>query len=238
MSLPSKLTAGNLISWQAGLERHLERELEKRTKVALSRIKDQAMQLSLTSAFARSQWDLAVNDTLKAINLEDADLASELIDLQLGDDAYDTVINVMSLGSLQDNREDLINALNEALGLDTPSLLAAGGWISKLLNPARALGPKWRVRVKRATRTAFTGLTGRLVMVELRLRGSTGKRWVSRHDDKVRHSHLEADGQVQPLEQPFRVGNVDLDYPGQKGKPLEETANCRCLIMPAEASRR
>lgn len=63
------------------------------------------------------------------------------------------------------------------------------------------------------------------------------KRWRSRHDDRVRSSHREADGQAVGLDAPFRVGGAELMYPGDPRGPVGEVLNCRCemyLITPQE----
>lgn len=61
-----------------------------------------------------------------------------------------------------------------------------------------------------------------------------GKEWVSMHDDDVRDTHQEADGQVVPVFDKFRVNGVLVDYPGQ---PVGEPAlwiNCRCTARPTK----
>ena len=54
--------------------------------------------------------------------------------------------------------------------------------------------------------------------------------WFSRRDDKVRHSHHRADGQVRGLDEPFIVGSSLLMRPGDPTAPVHETANCRCRL--------
>lgn len=56
------------------------------------------------------------------------------------------------------------------------------------------------------------------------------KRWDSQGDSFVRDSHLLADGQVVPTNEPFLVGAARLMAPGDGslGAPLSEIAGCRC----------
>lgn len=60
-----------------------------------------------------------------------------------------------------------------------------------------------------------------------------GRRWVTAHDERVRPSHADADGQVAPLAGSFRVGGAQLRFPGDHslGAPPEETINCRCQLV-------
>jgi HK97 family phage portal protein len=55
--------------------------------------------------------------------------------------------------------------------------------------------------------------------------------WLSRRDGIVRASHAKADGQKQPIGEPFEVGGALLRYPGDPKAPIRETANCRCKII-------
>jgi len=59
--------------------------------------------------------------------------------------------------------------------------------------------------------------------------------WLSARDERVRETHRLADGQVVALDQPFRVGNALLRYPGDPSGPIEEIAACRCTTVPQVA---
>jgi len=86
-------------------------------------------------------------------------------------------------------------------------------------------------RMKRDARTAVTGLDGILTSSALRDSGFTRKRWVTRHDAKVRETHIAVEGDTVPLDQPFIVGGYPLMYPGERGAPPALVINCRCVMV-------
>lgn len=55
------------------------------------------------------------------------------------------------------------------------------------------------------------------------------KVWDSTGDARTRLTHIEADGQRRPLDQPFSVGGAQLMYPGDPMGPARETIQCRCI---------
>lgn len=54
------------------------------------------------------------------------------------------------------------------------------------------------------------------------------KRWISHHDQRTRLTHRLADGQEQPLDQPYWVGGAAMMHPGDKSAPIGEWIGCRC----------
>lgn len=60
--------------------------------------------------------------------------------------------------------------------------------------------------------------------------GYTRHKWKSMRDNKVRDSHRNVDGQVQPIDKPFEVNGYYMMYPMDDtyGAPLDEICNCRC----------
>lgn len=53
--------------------------------------------------------------------------------------------------------------------------------------------------------------------------------WETAHDDRVRDSHADIDGEIVRLGDPFSNG---LLYPGDRNGPLEEIIQCRCNSIP------
>ncbi len=54
------------------------------------------------------------------------------------------------------------------------------------------------------------------------------KKWNATGDNRTRHSHLMAHGQIVPVGKPFIVGGAKLMYPLDPAGPPQETINCRC----------
>lgn len=62
------------------------------------------------------------------------------------------------------------------------------------------------------------------------------KVWLATHDDRVRESHLEADGQEVAMDAPFIIqdqdgDDVELDFPGDPSGPADQVVNCRCVMV-------
>lgn len=58
------------------------------------------------------------------------------------------------------------------------------------------------------------------------------KEWGSAEDQRVRHTHADADGQiVRDLDDPFLVGDSELLYPGDENGEAKEIINCRCIAL-------
>ncbi len=55
--------------------------------------------------------------------------------------------------------------------------------------------------------------------------------WTTANDEKVRDSHMMADGEVRRMGIPFTTG---LIYPLQSGGPAEEVINCRCVAVATD----
>ena len=58
------------------------------------------------------------------------------------------------------------------------------------------------------------------------------KQWDSTLDGRTRSTHMELDGQLRELDQPFKVPSTGATamYPGGFGVPAEDI-NCRCALL-------
>jgi hypothetical protein len=90
-----------------------------------------------------------------------------------------------------------------------------------------------RARVIATTETtrAYGSATVAAGMEQSRVTGRLlRKKWVSRSDAKVRAAHAEANGQIRALGEPFQVGAVPMQYPGDASAPAGEVVDCRCGV--------
>jgi hypothetical protein len=74
--------------------------------------------------------------------------------------------------------------------------------------------------------------------------GVTHTQWLSRRDDRVRPTHVVADGQVRPVGESFKVGRFYLKHPCDPSDLPEswgEVGGCRCGLLfqkPSDAARK
>lgn len=63
------------------------------------------------------------------------------------------------------------------------------------------------------------------------------RKWRTRGDGKVRHSHADMDGQVRGAAEPFRSGLGNrIMYPGDPMAPISDWIKCRCHLLYAKRS--
>ena len=84
----------------------------------------------------------------------------------------------------------------------------------------------------RASMIARTEVAGTVNAARFEAMGAAGvekHEWVSAHDEAVRESHQDVDGEVVEVGEPFSNG---LKYPNELGGPAAEVINCRCIPVP------
>lgn len=97
---------------------------------------------------------------------------------------------------------------------------------------------RWPNRARVVARTETLGAVNagvfRSAQLEAEARGdlAPAKVWISTADTRTRPTHRQADKQRTLLDSPFRVGGVDLLFPGDPRGPAHEVIQCRCSLLP------
>lgn len=155
----------------------------------------------------------------------------------LPQEAYDATRRVLVEGRAENwSQRRTIERLEQTLHRGAPVGVASVEELEALLNPVSGRKPKidsYEAMVRRIARTEATTLYNYTALTRLADSGARGKRWVAHHDGRTRFSHMQADGEVEFLADPFTVGGYSLMVPGDPNAPHSETANCRCVIMDA-----
>jgi len=161
------------------------------------------------------------------------------------DEAFTSAMSVLARSEEQAwSKTDMEAALRAALSVESAEtfLTAAAPVVQKDENGRPVYrrtagldvgGVNWKARLFQEARTAITGLWNDLAVEGIALAAIPDKMWVTRHDERVREEHAEADGQVVPVDEPFYVGGYPMKHPGDRSAPVHLTINCRCIVVGA-----
>lgn len=117
-------------------------------------------------------------------------------------------------------RDELVTGLNEGESID------------KLAARVRGAADLAAPRARSIARTEVIGACNAGSITTMRLNElGTAKVWLATPDTRTRIDHLQAQGQSVPLDEPFIVGGVPLDHPGDPAGPPEQCINCRCTLL-------
>jgi HK97 family phage portal protein len=96
-------------------------------------------------------------------------------------------------------------------------------------------------RAQRIARSSISGSVSGGRFAGLKALGDKLKGWISARSGNVRDSHKTADRQYSTqgigIDEKFKVGSSDLMYPGDPDGAAEETANCRCMLIPIRTGK-
>lgn len=193
----------------------------------------------------RRLFRVAETASQQAASDVDGELPGDWTDLPA---RYDDDQLPASLGDYAEQTEHLLRAIGDRLTEAAIAALAegldAGEDTEQLRDRLRALfaangAQLGETREERIARTESTRVWNAATLAAARdLTGPDRplvKQWITRHDPRVREAHADADAQLQLLDEPFRVGGVDMAYPGDPTAPANLTVNCRCVLALARA---
>lgn len=91
-------------------------------------------------------------------------------------------------------------------------------------------------RLRTDIRTEINAMCNLAIFRALADSGAKYKKWVAHKDELTRITHSNADGQIVPIDEPFVVGGYFMMFPldSSLGAPVQEIANCRCVMTRAE----
>ncbi|QGZ16703.1 MuF-like minor capsid protein [Microbacterium phage Dewdrop] len=221
------------IARQAAIEANLRGEAEQMMRRFLGSVLAKATSGVLYPPDVTSRWTTAVEDMLDALPSETAEYVREsFLEEEIPNDVYTTAETILvtaaqTYASVAERNDALARALSpDGFEVEQLGLTAAGFWDS-----LQETGNVWIKRIRRTVRTSATGMVSRFTVTAIRLQDYPMKRWVTRHDDHVRYTHRQADGQTVPVDQPFIVGGARLMYPGEREALYGEIVNCRCVLI-------
>ena len=184
---------------------------------------------------AETAWDAGV-----ALADAPIDAALKLDDPKARIAAHLASVDLRQLGAMRefltakmsDVSLQAVNRVNTALGLAATGVRSTGevvGDVAGILGSSR----RRAVTIVRTELGRAYSVAGQERMTQARQRlPGLRKQW--RRSGKI-HSRIEhdaADGQIQEVDQPFKVGGVELMYPRDPAAPPGETVNCGCQSLP------
>lgn len=93
----------------------------------------------------------------------------------------------------------------------------------------------WQVRANRIARTESTAAYNFANLTALADEGWTHKEWLATRDTRTREAHVDLDGQVVRITEPFIVDGLPIFMPGDPSAAAHLTINCRCILVGADA---
>jgi len=127
----------------------------------------------------------------------------------------------------------LANKINTELGLVAIGAQTTGDAINKIEGLISKGGRSRAITVTRDNLgRAFSIATQQRMKQAKPLLPGLKKQWRRSGKLHSRVSHDAADGQIQPIDEPFIIGGVKLMHPRDPAGPLRETINCGCESLP------
>lgn len=211
------------------------------------RFKQAAKNADLSEEVYRDEYLRTVSDRLQmwpagAFEQIRAELIEGMEESETIAQQRDRVGRVLNIDALSRELQNKIDAIEERLeqpGLTRDEERELRRQRASLYESRDAEDSLWRWQAARIARTEVMGaynggaLSGASAWSQ-DADEELFKQWLATEDDRTRDTHRVADGQVQPLAQPFIVGGFALMNPGDPVGPPQEVIQCRCALLVVE----
>ncbi len=132
------------------------------------------------------------------------------------------------------SKEQYVNVVREAITIGIESGLGPDAVARSIRNMViDRMGEISLVRAERIARTEIVSSSNMgSLQGAMNSQATVKKKWLTSGLPGTRITHLDAESMPAiDLNQAFRVGNDNLQYPGDPSGSAEETINCRCTII-------
>lgn len=127
-----------------------------------------------------------------------------------------------------------ITKLNKTIANEITQAIATGESylaVANRINTQMKSGYYNSVRIARTEGHRIQNESAFDCMTEAKKNGAdVVKQWDATLDSHTRPDHVELDGQIREIDEPFTINSFEAMYPGDFGVP-EEDINCRCAIL-------
>ena len=228
--------------WESILGRTIERLFERQQRVVMEKARGVKAQRAVTekrllveNLFDATAWDKQVEEDIRPVITAIVRDAADMIGLKAmrqvnatGDD-YQAIIDAQTQRIKQINqttKDEIAAAVFTAQQLDSHE--DGHGLLITALTAmfVKALSKRQERISEIEAQSAFNGglfLAGKEA-------GMGEKTWVTQQDHKVRPEHKLLHGKSVPIGESFRVGKVDLRYPGDPLADPSLALGCRCKL--------
>lgn len=128
------------------------------------------------------------------------------------------------------------NPARRDLRLNDPTIRELQGQVTEADARIRRDRSTWQVRAERIARTETTGAYNAGSQQAFAEEQAAVKTWLCAPDERTRDAHLEANGSVVAIDEPFYVDGEPLMYPGDPSGSAGNVINCRCTMIAGEST--
>jgi hypothetical protein len=218
------------------------RKIEKHFRKALTSAEGDPGSVAVRLTFKKKDFSEELLAALREEALLALQAAGQNLFTELGRDDPWAMPGDLALGFL-DTRENLLSNVPDEIHADIMRSIEEGlnaGETRKELM-SRISTAFDEIKKSRAETIANTETAAAFNYARdkaMREAGVTHKRWLHSQSPLIkepRPTHVAADGQIVPIDEPFDIGGVPMMRPGDESAGPDEIINCHCVAIPVEA---